>query len=413
MITEYVNGKVLLNNKFRKQNFVIYKGKIFLKYDHLHPTKTIDLTGKYVAPGFFDIHVHTRVPGFEKKDDLKHVQESAMVGGVTQFIAMPNTNPMPYNVKILTSIQKMMDESIVNIFQAARITNNNKVVNFATLSKKQKFFSDDGNPVKTSKLMTEALLQAKKHDSILFLHENDPNIAGYAYTSKFSQKYNIKSFSSEYETNIIKRDIELNKEINAKIHIQHISTKEGVQLYKAACKSGMNISAELTPHHLCLNNEDIVSDDSNYKMNPPLGSKKDQKYLIKAFKKGIINIIATDHAPHSILDKKGGFNKAAFGVINLESAFASIYTLLGKRYLLKIVKAYSINPASLVNIDVNIYNNEKANIVIIDPSYKWTFTKKDIKSKSINSPFINKTFVGKIVKTIYGTEERDMGLQSN
>ena len=102
-----------------------------------------------------------------------------------------------------------------------------------------------------------------------------------------------------------------------------------------------------------------------------------------------------------------------FGVINLESAFASIYTLLGKRYLLKIVKAYSINPASLVNIDVNIYNNKKANIVIIDPSYKWTFTKKDIKSKSINSPFINKTFVGKIVKTIYGTEERDMGLQSN
>ena len=404
---EYINGTLLIKNKFIKQNFAIENGILFLTYSK-KPIKTIDLVGKYVSPGFFDIHVHTRVPGSEYKDDLKHIQESAMAGGITQFIAMANTTPQPINTNIFNDIQKLMNTSFLKIYQAARVTHNNSIINFQEMSKLTHFYSDDGEPIAKESIMKEALLNAKKYESILFLHENDVEIHGDAYESSFTKKYQIKSFDYKYETNILKRDIELNRKINAKIHIQHISTKEGLELFRDAKASGMNISAEITPHHLCINNSEIADDDANYKMNPPLGSKKDQAALIKAFKEGIIDIIASDHAPHSTLDKSKGFKASPFGVINLESAFASVYTQLGEKYLLEILKAYSVNPAKLVNINIEIQNNKKANIIIIDPKLVWTFKKENIKSKSSNSPFINKKFKGKIIHTIYGIHERKM-----
>jgi dihydroorotase len=365
-VIEYINGKILVGNKFVKRSFLIKEGILFFKYSE-KPKKVVNLEGKYISPGFFDVHVHTRTPGFAWKDDLNHVQESAMSGGVTMFIAMANTNPEPVNSNILKNIQEMMNKSFLKIYQSARITNKNNLVSFSELSKLTKFFSDDGNPICNPDIMKNALINAKKYNCILFLHENDCSITGNSYSSQFSKDYNITSFSHEYETNIIRRDIQLNQDINAKIHIQHISTKEGLLLFKNAKKDGMNISAEITPHHLCINNTEILSDNANYKMNPPLGNIEDQKALINAFKAGIIDIIATDHAPHSFEEKNKGFELSAFGIINLESAFAAIYTKLGFKYLLKIVKAFSINPAKLVGIDLQIKNNSKANITIIDP----------------------------------------------
>ena len=399
---KYINAKVLINGTLQKVDFAIdNKGKIILNnLDRFTFDETIDLVDKVVSPGFIDIHVHTRVPGFEYKEDIQSVTKAALAGGFTTIVAMANVDPSPWNVENLKDIQAQANNSSINIIQAAKVTNDNKVNDIEQLSKHTNIFSDDGEPISNPDILIEALNKIKETNSVILLHEDDNSKIGYAYRSKFTRKHNIPSVKASYEWKIVKRDIEINKNIGAKMHIQHPSSRKTVSLLKKAIKNNINVTAEITPHHLFFNSSDITSDNANFKMNPPIGSKRDQKALVNAFKKNIINIIATDHAPHSLEEKNKGFKDSMFGIIGLQTAFAAFNTYLGPEYLEQILRALTINPAKLIGIENDIIEGQKANIVIIDPNKEFVFKEEDILSKSKNSPFINMKLKGSIEKFI-------------
>lgn len=398
---EYVNGKVLLNGKLVQKDFLIKDSKIYFTYDKT--TNPIDLTGKVVAPGFVDVHVHTRTPGYTHKEDIEHVTKAALKGGFTTIVAMSNINPMPTDEATWKGAQEMANKSEIEIIQSARVTKDGKVTDFEKLSKLTNCFTDDGMPIDDEEAMEKALEEAKKHNVVLMLHEEDHSLKGVAYTSNFTKQNNLPSFGSKYEWRVVERDINLNWEINAPIHLQHISTKETIELLEEAKDSGMRITAELTPHHIFFNNDEIIN-DGKFKMNPPLGSKADQVALIRAFEEELVDIIATDHAPHTKEEKSGGFEKALNGIIGLETAFAACNTKLGEANLERLLRAMSINPAKLIGKDIELKDGKVANLVIIDPNKEWTFTEQDICSKSHNSPWIGLTLKGKVEKVIYSKE---------
>ena len=394
---EYINGKVLINGKLVRKDFLVKENKVFFDYEKTD--NPIDISHLVVSPGFVDIHVHTRTPGFEHKENLKTVSECALAGGFTTIVAMANIEPAPVNVETFNKIEEMLGSSSINILQAARVTNNNSLVDFKELKAKTSIFSDDGLPIDEEHLMKEALIAAKENDALLLLHEEDHSLKGVGYTSSFTKENSLPSFGSEYEWKVVERDIRLNEEIKAKIHLQHISVKETIDLLKSA-QSRMPITAELTPHHLYFSNEDI-NGSTNFKMNPPLGSKDDQKALQQAFKDGLINIIATDHAPHTCEEKGSDWNKSANGIIGLQTAFSAVYSVFGDEYIEEILMALSVNPAKLINLDVELKDGQDANLVFIDLNKKWSLTEENNMSKSCNSPWLNKELMGKVEKVIW------------
>lgn len=394
---EYINAKVLLEGRLVQKDFLIEDGRIYFNYKKTK--NSIDLSGKIVSPGFVDIHVHTRVPGFEHKEDIAHLDEAALIGGFTQVVAMGNIDPAPTDVDNHEIIQSLLNRSKINIMQCARVSDKNKLVDIVKMSECTKIFSDDGLPIDSDSLMKNALKLIKKTDSLILLHEEDHNLKGYGYHSNFAKLNHIKTFGSEYETNIVERDIRMNKDIQAKMHLQHISCKETIEMLKEQ-KGKMDISAELTPHHLFFSNEDI-NGSTNFKMNPPLNSKEHQEALIQAFKDEVVDIIATDHAPHAEHEKNVEWKKAANGIIGLESAFAAVNTVIGFEHIEKTLRAMTINPAKRIGLDVEIKEGQYANIVIIDPHEKWIFTEEDIRSKSKNSPWINVELTGRVKEVIW------------
>ena len=397
----FKNGIVYINKRLEKINFSVVNKKIQIRKIPEKDEVVIDLSNLIVSPGFVDVHIHTRVPGFEIKDDLDHITKSLINGGFTHALAQANVFPEPTNLKIWKSINNIIQKSDVNIFQSARITKDGKTIDIEKISKVNKFFSDDGDPVEDTSEMRKALILAKKTDSTLFLHEEDKTIKGVMYGCDLSKKWNLKSFNDEYESNIVERDLNLNKEINAKLHFQHISTYKSIRLIEKAYKNNMDVSLEITPHHLYFSNKDIIN-DGMFKMNPPLPSPKSQKEIIKTFKKGIV-IIATDHAPHEEKSKQGGFNNSVNGIIGLESAFSSVWTKAReyKINLKTVLEAMTNRPAKLLGIkEYGIKNGVVANLTIIDPLEEWIFKKENIYSKSKNSPFIGEKFTGRVKQII-------------
>ncbi|CAM9112972.1 dihydroorotase [Mycoplasma marinum] len=392
----YVNGKVYYMGELVKKDFAIVKNRVtFKNIDRCE--EEIDLTGIIVSPGFVDVHIHTRVPGFEYKEDIKHVTQALIYGGFTHAVAQSNTNPRPNTVGTFKKVQKLIDESEVNIIQAARITKEEKVVNIKKISKYTRLFTDDGEPVVDDIEMQKAIKSAKETDSTLILHEQDSNIKGQMYHCSLSKENKIAAFNEDYESNIVRRDIKLNENINAKLHFQHLSTKQSIELIKKARKNGMNITAEVTPHHLFFDNEMIIN-DGKFKMNPPLANPKGRLELIKALKNKHITIIATDHAPHAKEEKQGGFEDSVNGIIGLETSFGVVNTI-AKQYkipLKTIIESMSLNPGQLIGIDTSIKEGKIANLTFLDVNEKWEFKEKDIKSKSSNTPFIGIELIGRV-----------------
>ncbi len=405
---KYINGIIYYKGELVKKDFAIVNKRIvFDGLEDMQETK--DLKNKTVSPGFVDVHVHTRVPGFEYKEDLEHIENAMLHGGFTHAIAQSNTNPRPDNVKTLKQIQKILDEKKVNIIQAARITKDDQVVDVEKLSKSTRLFTDDGFPVKHEETMLDAIKLAKSTNSTLILHEEDDDIKGKMYHCSLSKEEEIEAFDESYESNIVERDIRLNKEINANMHMQHISTSKSIKAIKKARKEGMNLTAELTPHHMSLDNEMIIN-DGKFKMNPPLSKPEARKALIKALKDEVITIIATDHAPHSKEEKEGGFQESVNGIIGLESSFAVVNTIAkqNKIPLKTIINAMSVNPGKLMGINTEIQEGSIANLTILDVNKKWVFKSKDIKSKSTNTPFINMELIGKVDSIILNGEYIDL-----
>jgi len=412
MKTLLKNGYIFVNDKFIKKDLIISGNNIekFITNENIDENayKVIDCKNKYITPTFIDSHVHTRIPGLEYKEDLDHFVNGCLKGGILEVIAMGNVIPNPDCIHNYEIVENALKNDYVKIHQVATVTKGirgKELTNFEELSKKTKLFSDDGAPLFDADIMLKAIERAKKNNCILLLHEESriDNINhGYMYDGQYAIKKGHRYFFKEYETNIIKRDINLNKQINAHIHVQHLSTSEGIDIIEQANKAGIKVTTEVTPHHLILSTDDIKSEDGNYKMNPPLGKPEWRDNLVNAVNERKIKIIGSDHAPHTDKEKSRGLSSSAFGIIGTEIMLPTLYTYLVKNNKIPleiIISCLTKGPAEiLLNKTNDIKVGGLANLNIISFDKAFILTKENILSKSKNTPFLNKKLWGMVEK---------------
>ncbi|HHZ02426.1 MAG TPA: dihydroorotase [Tissierellia bacterium] len=367
----------------------------------------IDGTGKIAAPGLIDVHVHFREPGFTHKEDILTGSEAAARGGFTTVVAMANTNPPLDNADILKYIMNKSKDSPINYLQTAAVTKGLKGEEIVNMEELKEFgavgFSDDGFPIMDSNIVYKAMMEAKRLNMPISLHEEDPKlIENFGINEgNISEILGIKGAPSLAEDIIVARDCIIALKTGARVNIQHISSGMALDIVRLAKSMGANITAEVTPHHFSLTEEAVLEYRTNAKMNPPLRTEKDRSKLIEGLKDGTIDIIATDHAPHSIEEKNMDFIKAPSGIIGLETALSLGITYLvktNKLTITELLEKMTVNPAKLYNLKRGIREGYTADLVIFDMEEKWTV--KDFCSKSSNSPFIGSELSGKVKYTI-------------
>ena len=295
------------------------------------------LSNKYsIFPGFCDVHVHFREPGFSYKETIKTGSMAAARGGYTAVCTMPNLNPVPDTLEHLNEQLKIIKkDSIINIYPFASITINQEgeeLSNMKEMAEKTLGFSDDGKGIQNEELMKKAMERAKSLGKIIVAHCEDNSLlnGGYIHEGGYAKEHNHKGICSESEWKAIERDLRLAKETGCAYHVCHISCKESVDLIGKAKKEGVDVTCETAPHYLVLDDNDL-QEDGRFKMNPPIRSKEDRLALIKGLQDGTIDMIATDHAPHSNEEKSKGLEKSAFGIVGIETAFSVLYTKLVKK----------------------------------------------------------------------------------
>lgn len=370
----------------------------------------IDGTGLVCCPGLIDVHVHFRDPGFTHKEDIFTGAKAAAAGGFTTVILMGNTNPTADNVETLEYVINKGKETPINIYTVANVTKGMKgeeLTDFKTLKSAGAVgLSDDGIPIMDEKLLKQAFLQAKELNLPVSLHEENPELItnNGINAGDIAKALGIEGSPREAEISMIERDIEIAKETGVELNIQHISTKEGVELIRKARETHKNIHAEATPHHFTLTQDAVLENLTLAKMNPPLRLESDRKAIISGLKDGTIEIIATDHAPHSREEKEKEITKAPSGIIGLETSLAlGITELVDKGYLTlnELIEKMTVSPAKLYNMEDRVSSIEplrKADLVIFDP--KESFKIDEFTSKSQNSPFKGVELKGKIKYTI-------------
>jgi len=297
--------------------------------------KVVDCKQHLVLPGFIDVHVHLREPGGEHKETIKTGTEAATRGGFTTVCAMPNTTPVPDCREHLQKLLKQIDkDAVVRVLPYASITeglSGKKRTNIEELTSLGAFaFTDDGKGIQTADFMLKAMKDAQLADAPIVAHCEDNSLVygGVVHDGSVSRRLHIPGIPSVSESVQIARDVLLAEETGCHYHVCHVSTKESVRVIRDAKRAGINVTAEVTPHHLLLNEDDVIKDNPNFKMNPPLRAKEDQKALLEGFLDGTIDLIATDHAPHAEDEKAKGIIEAPFGIVGLETAFPLLYTHL-------------------------------------------------------------------------------------
>lgn len=373
--------------------------------------RIIDAKGCWVVPGLIDVHVHLREPGFESKETIETGSKSAAKGGFTTICCMPNTSPPIDDKRIVDYVQqKAKEKAVVNVLPIGAITKGQlgeELVNIPELIEAGVCgFSEDGKTVMNSALMKKALQRTAKYNLPIFSHCEDHYLAGDGVMNEGirGRELGLKGISSDSEEIIAARDIILAKGCDAKLHLCHISTKGTVTILREAKKVGGKITAEVCPHHFVLTEEAVTLENTNTKMNPPLRTSKDIEEIKEALKDGTIDIIATDHAPHHENDKNLPYEKAAFGIVGLETAVALTITELvdtGILTPLQMVEKMSTNPAKLIGLDKGMIKEGKiADITIIDPQRSYEIDVNSFVSKGKNSPFHGKRVRGKVIYTI-------------
>lgn len=407
------NAKCFILNKLEVRDILIENEKIMkigttIIDDTAH---VIDCEQHLLAPGFIDLHIHLREPGGEQKETIESGTNAAARGGFTTVASMPNTSPVPDDVATVQRLFKTIaDTAVVRVLPYAAITKGLKGIelsNMEAMANENIFaFTDDGVGIQTSDMMLRAMKEAAKHHKAIVAHCEDNSILydGVVHQGKVSERLHLPGIPSTCESVQIARDVLLAEQANCHYHVCHVSTKESVRVIRDAKRAGIHVTAEVTPHHLLLNEEDILTDDPNYKMNPPLRSKEDQVALLAGLLDGTLDFIATDHAPHTDEEKAVGFMKAPFGIVGLETAFPLLYTYLvktNKLTLEQLIDFITKKPANVFDLPYGkMAENEIADLVLIDLDKQKTIDKEEFVSKSSNTPFHNWDVTGVPLLTI-------------
>ncbi|PAV29933.1 dihydroorotase [Virgibacillus profundi] len=373
--------------------------------------QVINCGGNLLLPGFIDVHIHLREPGGEHKETIKTGTKAAARGGFTTVCAMPNTNPVPDNKETVQELlEKIKQDAVIRVLPYAAITKDLKgeeLTNIAGLAETKVFaFTDDGVGIQTADQMLRAMKEAAACDMPIVAHCEDNSIVygGVVHDGKVSEALDLPGIPSLSESVQIARDVLLAEAAGCHYHVCHVSTKESVRVIRDAKKAGIHVTAEVTPHHLLLNEESITENDANLKMNPPLRSKEDQAALLEGLLDGTIDFIATDHAPHAESEKAAGFLKAPFGIVGLETAFSLLYTKLvlkNKITLNQLVDWMTIKPADVFNLPYGRLEEKAiADITLVDIEKDSVIDKESFYSKGKNTPFHNWGTTGCPVMTI-------------
>ncbi len=370
--------------------------------------KIIDASGKIVMPGIVDMHVHLRQPGREDKETIATATKAALRGGVTSVLAMPNTTPCidsAENIELLKNIIKKTANA--NVFICGAITRGRLGKELADLTGLEKFgaiaISDDGSSPDNEEIMYEAMVLAKKKNMLVLCHCEDRALSnnGVVNMGFTSTRLGLRGISRESEYKRVERDINLAEKSGARLHVTHISCAESIELVKNAKKKGIKVTADVTPHHIALSDEAVLTYDPNFKMNPPLRGKADLEAIRQGLKDGTIDAIASDHAPHTENEKEIEFDRAEFGVIGLETELAVTITASGLSWP-EIVKKLSLNPSRILGINKGTLSpGSDADIVIVSPNKEWVVKKEFFVSKSKNSSFLGRTLKGIVEQTIH------------
>jgi dihydroorotase len=370
--------------------------------------QVVDLRGKVVAPGFIDLHVHLREPGFEYKETIESGVTAAAAGGFTAVCCMPNTNPPIDDESVIRYIQnkaRVALNGLVDVYPVAAVTVGRKGEHLAPLAELSQAgavaFSDDGDPVHDAELMRRALEYAAMFRKPVIQHAQDLPMTKGAVMNEgaVATALGLTGWPPVAEEIMVSRDIRLAHYTGGKYHIAHMSTAGSVELVRRARAEGIAVSCEVTPHHFTLTDETVRSFDTNTKMNPPLRTKDDIEALKQGLRDGTIDAIATDHAPHSFDEKEVEYQQAPFGIVGLETAIGLAVTELvmkGVLSLSQLVEKFSVNPRRILNLpQITIAEGAMANLTLFDPSAQWIVDPPSFKSKSKNTPFRGYRLTGK------------------
>ncbi len=371
----------------------------------------IDAKGCFVMPGFIDLHTHLRDPGFEEKETIETGALAAAKGGFTTILAMPNTSPVVDNADVVNYIhQKAKNLAVVHVLSIGAVTKGQEGKELADIHQMVlagiPAISEDGKSVMDTNIYYQAMQIAKEEGIPVFAHCEDKNLmmSGVVNAGKQAEKLHLPGILNAVEDTVIARDLVLAESTGAQLHLCHCSTKNGVLMLKDAKAHGLKVTAEACPHHFTLTDEDITEDNADFKMNPPLRSKEDMEAIRKGLKNDIIDVIATDHAPHTAIEKGMSMKKAPFGIVGLETAASLTYSelVLGK-YLtpMQMAEKLSYNPAKIIGIEKGaLKEGAAADIVIFDTNKTYTILKEDLAGKAKNTPFHNRKVTGKVMATL-------------
>lgn len=404
-------GTVVRRGRSEKLDVVIGGGEILTVAADVETQpqdRVVDCKGKIVMSGLVDLHVHLREPGFSAKETIATGTAAAAHGGFTTVCSMPNLNPAPDNMENLSAqLDIIKRDAKVKVLPYATITRNRygrELVDFAELTPYVAGFSDDGSGVQGEDVMRQAMAEVAKCDSIIAAHceVNDLLRGGYIHDGEYAAQHGHKGICSESEWAQIERDIKLVAESGCQYHVCHISTKESVALIREAKSRGLKVSCETAPHYLTMCDMDL-QEDGRFKMNPPIRSAADRDALIEGVKDGTIDVIATDHAPHTADEKSRGLALSAMGVVGLETSFAVIYTKLVREGIITLEKAVELmseRARELFKIGGGLEAGEAADIAVFDTEREFTVDPETFHSMGRSTPFKGWTLRGECLMTI-------------
>ena len=409
-------GTIVADGKSNVADILVADGKIAEIGNTIvadEETEVFDAKGCIVTYGLADVHVHLREPGYSVKETITSGTKAAARGGVTTVCSMPNLQPAPDAPETIAVEQQMIDEqAVIEVRPFATISSNRagrKLADIEALRDLSVGYSDDGNGIQTEELMRKAMQRIAAVDGIIAAHCEDDSLlhAGYIHDGEYARQHNHKGICSESEWGPIKRDVKLAEEEKCRYHVCHISTKESVAIIREAKSKCDHISCETAPHYLVLCDADI-QEEGRFKMNPPLRAAEDREALIEGIKDGTIEVIATDHAPHTAEEKSRGLKGSAMGIVGIETSFAICYTHLVRKGVItieKLIALMSENPRRIFRLGGALQVGERADIAVYDISKPYKIDSAEFLSMGKATPFEGEEVYGRSLLTLFGGEK--------